>query len=562
MNSMYFKNILIADIEKHTARFVSFDQGLNVLTSSENHVGKSSVIKSLYDTLGADVKFDSQWCKNTKLSAVTIIVNEEEYRIVRLLKRFAVFKQKELVLLTDSVMKELAPQLSEIFGFSVYLAEKTGIKKVIQAPPAFTFMPYYIDQDKGWSELYDSFEKLDQFSKPERAKSLYFHLGLYTRSRIELQAKKDLFTEEIARLKEREKELHITINALSEEVNNIIPAENKEELEAHLKEPKKEIEALVQAIGTVRNRIQELQTALQQHEKQLEIIKQFQAINFEKKPQERPLHTCPRCGYELDSDLYDIIRNNYNQSNADYLLAQVQLIVNNINSELQKNEKKYVSLMAKLKALEKAYDESQNAYESYLRYRGLKATVRKYQAELGQNLVEQSELLSEIETINKELRRLPEKAEIEQTYISHVRGNLIALGAWSHEYEGKIKLLHAINAQGSLTPKIILSQYTGLFQTMASMSSSVIRFPFVVDSPRGMESSMSSSKEILSMIANISSLPQVIVATVDYDTFGVDDNGKAHKLFFSDQFSVLNEETYLKYSDDIEGLLNLLTNKT
>jgi hypothetical protein len=64
------------------------------------------------------------------------------------------------------------------------------------------------------------------------------------------------------------------------------------------------------------------------------------------------------------------------------------------------------------------------------------------------------------------------------------------------------------------------------------------------------------------MIANISSLPQVIVATVDYDTFGVDDNGKAHKLFFSDQFSVLNEETYLKYSDDIEGLLNLLTNKT
>ncbi len=215
MNSMYFKNILIADIEKHTARFVSFDQGLNVLTSSENHVGKSSVIKSLYDTLGADVKFDSQWCKNTKLSAVTIIVNEEEYRIVRLLKRFAVFKQKELVLLTDSVMKELAPQLSEIFGFSVYLAEKTGIKKVIQASPAFTFMPYYIDQDKGWSELYDSFEKLDQFSKPERAKSLYFHLGLYTRSRIELQAKKDLFTEEIARLKEREKELHITINALS-----------------------------------------------------------------------------------------------------------------------------------------------------------------------------------------------------------------------------------------------------------------------------------------------------------------------------------------------------------
>ena len=50
MSNMFFKNILIADVQKKTARFVSFEKGLNVITSSENHVGKSSVIKSLYYT--------------------------------------------------------------------------------------------------------------------------------------------------------------------------------------------------------------------------------------------------------------------------------------------------------------------------------------------------------------------------------------------------------------------------------------------------------------------------------------------------------------------------------
>ena len=107
-------------------------------------------------------------------------------------------------------------------------------------------------------------------------------------------------------------------------------------------------------------------------------------------------------------------------------------------------------------------------------------------------------------------------------------------------------------------PKIILSQFNGLFQTMADMHSMVIRFPFVVDSPRGMESSVSSSKEILSMIAKISSLPQVIVATVDYDQFGVEDGGKAYKIYLTEQFKVLNKATYDERAEEIEGMYQLL----
>lgn len=58
--------------------------------------------------------------------------------------------------------------------------------KIELAPPAFTFMPYYIDQDRGWSGLYESFSNIDQYKKPDRIKSLYYHLGIYTRSTVEL----------------------------------------------------------------------------------------------------------------------------------------------------------------------------------------------------------------------------------------------------------------------------------------------------------------------------------------------------------------------------------------
>lgn len=561
MSGMYFKSILIADVQKHTARFISFEKGLNVITSTDNHVGKSSVIKSLYDTLGAEVHFDARWDKDTKLTVVTIDVDDTEYRVVRFIKKFAILKGSDLILLSDSVTRQLAPKLAEIFNFSVYLAEKGGNKKVVQAPPAFTFMPYYIDQDKGWNALYDSFERMDQFSKPERDKSLYFHLGLYTKARIELQARKDRLKEEITELQETEQRLVITIKALTEELNNIIPADNEEELERLLATPKKEIEVLVQEIGQARNKIQELNTALQQHENQLDIIKQFQQIQIPGEAEKKARHVCPQCGYEFDDELYNLVRSNYNQTNAEYLRAQIELIVSNIRGELQTQEQRYVELMAKLKEQEKVYDESQDAYDAYLRHRGLKETVRKYSLELAQNRIEQSDREDEINEINKELKKVPDKKEIEQTYISFVKQNIIALSAWTQAYDGKIKLLKALNAQGSLLPKIILSQYNGLFQTMASMYSNVIRFPFVVDSPRDKESSVSSSKEILNMIAKITSLPQIILATVDYDTFGVDDGGKVNKIYLNAKFSVLNEDEYNARVKEIEGLYALMTSE-
>lgn len=206
MNEMYFKSVLIADIGKHTARFQPFSKGFNVVTSQDNHVGKSSLLKSLYYTMGAEVSYDPVWDKNTKLYIVTISVNDEEYRVARFQKNYAIFHNEELILLTHGVGYDLVKKLEEIFSFSVYLPNKTT-KKIEMAPPAFTFMPYYIDQDTGWSGLYNSFANIDQYRKNDRIKSLYYHLNIYTRNTVELLARKDYLMEEIQNLKEKEEKL-------------------------------------------------------------------------------------------------------------------------------------------------------------------------------------------------------------------------------------------------------------------------------------------------------------------------------------------------------------------
>lgn len=560
MNEMYFKNILISDMQAHTARFQEFSNGFNVITSQDNHVGKSSLLKSLYYTLGTEVDYDHVWDKMTKLYVVTICVNGTDYRIARFQKSFAVFNGAELILLTRSVTRDLAKKFEELFSFSVYLPNK-DTKKIEMAPPAFSFMPYYIDQDKGWSGLYNSFASIDQYRQDDRIKSLYYHLNIYTKYTVELMAQRDQIKDEIEKLTKEEEKIRITLEALSQETQNLLPAETIDELERNLQIPKENIAALVKKAGEVRNKIQSLETTLHQHEHQIQVIKEYRGIKTDVgNADKKSLYTCPQCGYTFDEEIYNVVRSNYNIQNEDYMCQQIQLIIDSIIEELDRYKNQYVELMAALEEQEQVFDESQDAYEVYTRQRGLKDSLTHFSQQLGLNSLKQSDFADTIKKIAKELRKLPNKKEVEEKYIEFVRLNIISLDAWNPAYEGNIKLLKPIKAQGTLENKIILAQFVGLFQTMEYFKSSAIRFPFVIDSPRAKEASNSSSKDILKLIFKVDMLPQVILATMDYSDFESDMSHQARITTLTEKRKLLNAEDYESHKDFIEQMFELLQN--
>ena len=557
MKEMYFDNILIADIVEKTAHFHKFEKGFNVVTSQDNHVGKSSLLKSLYFAMGAEVDFDNVWNKNTKLYVVEFYIDEIKFRVARWQKAFALFRETELILTTKSVSRDLAREFEKIFSFAVYMANKKT-NKIELAPPAFTFMPYYIDQDRGWSGLYESFSNIDQYKKPDRIKSLYYHLGIYTRSTVELMAKRDILKDKIEQLKAEEEKSRITIESLYAEIQNLLPADSIEELERNLIIPKERISLLVSRIGETRNKIQSLETALYQHEHQLEVIQEYRKIKdgVSVREDRDKIHICPKCGYSFDEEIYSIVRSNYNLQNEDYMYKQIEQIISSIASELEKYKENYVSLMDELK---QAYDEKQDSYEVYLRQRGLQDSVRHFTEQLRENVYEQEEHGKEIKEIDKELRKLPNKKEVEENYIENVRLNIIKLDAWNSAYEGNIKLLKPIKAQGTLENKIILAQMIGLFQTMQYFRTNTILFPLVVDSPRAKEASHTSSKDILKLIFEMDNLPQVILATMDYSDFENEMKRRAKVTVLSKKRKLLNGDIYIEYQSAIEELQELLS---
>ena len=560
MNCMLFKDILIADLNTHKAYQQSFSAGLNVVTSRKNHVGKSSLLKSLYHTLGAEVEYDHEWDKSSKLYILTFDVNNEEYRIVRFCKRFAVFKQDKLLLLTDSVTKELSPLLEKIFGFAVFLPSKQT-SKVELSPPAFSFLPYYIDQDNGWSGLYESFSNIEQYKKDDRIKSLYYHLNIYTKATVQEMADRDRLRDEIINLEaERDRVLTI-LQALTEEIRNLPSVENIDALEANLNLPKKKIKTLITRLGTLRNQIQQLETALEQHTHQLRTIHEYRKIKAKHQPnQSKAVSICPRCGYLLDDELYRLILTNYTSTNEEYLDQQIELIIDSIKADLDHVKREYVKLSQKIKSEETAFQIQQDAFDTYIRQRGLQKSIDRFNEELAEVRAHITKNEEEIAKLTKAIKAMPNKKEIEAKYIEFVKSNIIHLGAWSEKYETKIKLLHPIIAQGTLENKIILAQVIGLFQTMEYFKTNVIRFPFVVDSPKAKEPSSESSKEILKMISEIDMLPQVILATMDYQDYSEGLPVPTKLIELSEQWHLLNSEDYTNNITAIDSMFSLVKN--
>jgi hypothetical protein len=166
-NQLLIKQLTILSIPEKSAKTVTFHPQRNLITG-ENDVGKSSIIKSIYHSLGADVHFDNAWKKADSISLLTFSYNNKDYKILRTRDHFGLFDlHGNLLKSFDSIIKGLSPYFAKLFSNKLQLKQSQASQR-ISASPAVQFLPFYIDQDKSWSKPWDSFEGLGVFRSFKR----------------------------------------------------------------------------------------------------------------------------------------------------------------------------------------------------------------------------------------------------------------------------------------------------------------------------------------------------------------------------------------------------------
>lgn len=145
---MIIKSFSIIDLEKREAQSFIFENKTNLIVSKSNSQGKSSLLKSMYYTLGFDVKqFPSGWNINDLYFQLEVRINGSDYTIDR---------QKNIYRVSDHEgilnVKEYSFWLSDKLNINMKLAN-THTKSLDDVYASALILPFYIDQDDSWDGI-------------------------------------------------------------------------------------------------------------------------------------------------------------------------------------------------------------------------------------------------------------------------------------------------------------------------------------------------------------------------------------------------------------------------
>jgi hypothetical protein len=555
MRNLSFKQLLLLSSREGKARILNFHPRATILTGT-NDTGKSSVLKSLLKTFGAETPTHDDWNRANVISLVHFSVGATEYYLLRQGKTYTVFNaERQPIEQFTSVTNGLGPYLARLFNFGLVLTDSSGESRI--PPPAFLFLPYYFDQDRSWGESWRSFERLGQFSN-WRQDLVDYHTGVRpntfyeTKGSLgELQKRKEALLAEQLVLRNIKTELREKLEKISFDVD--LDAFREEITELLV-----ECEKIQKTADGIKERLVRLHNERIDIEAKIEIVKQsLKEINADFKFLQNKDHIeCPSCGAEYQNSFREIFNIALDEDRCQELilslneeLSQVKVKIAAESSSHSKHEEGAARIKAIL-ALRREEVQLKDLIESESKKQV--STVLQEKAEaISKALFQVQEDLDELKKKLDQLTDKEIKAGIVHRYRALMKSYLFQLHVHGVPEESYKDLHSKIKEQGSDLPRGLLAYGFSILAVMRDNTSSVY-CPIVIDSPIQQEQDQENHERIITFIKEKQPVnSQLIMAVVDAK--GVDFGGDVYVL--DEARSVMNERDFPAAQEFMEPFL-------
>ena len=510
MSSIYFKSAHILSLRDKKAFSFEFSPTINIITG-ENDTGKSSFIKNLYHTLGADVRLDKKWKDDNFISKVIIFVKGRDYAFIRHNKRVAIFDitDGQQNLLVNSISRtDIALTVRDIFNFDLELVLKNTLVQV-QAEPASLYMPFYIDQDNGWGKVLDSFSSLAMY-KDWQKNIINFHAGVKPKEYYALQGQVsliDLDLDEIRAtlkaLKSAKKRFEDSFGRVLFDVDvdyyeellerfiNKCQDLNQEETEYRIKLVK-----ILSLRDDLASEIEESKRLLEENDvDSLPSSARIETKYAVLENRDKLLQIIPEL-YEKKSGYDDqIISIKEDLKNAQHLSSDLKSMLKEVKEQLTLQD---IIKSQASKQVECTFDEQ----------------INELLQKIGELDVARAKLYEEIAKYDNKTRT----KEINERFKEYLRFAQSELGIKDPK-EGTILQYGAISKSetGSRAPRAILAYHYALLKTIEDKSTSPM-LPVVIDSPKQQDPDQHTVKKLFDLcIGGLSTNCQLIIGSVSFD---------------------------------------------
>lgn len=554
MKNIRFISVKFLNYEKKVARKINLDNDV-VIIQGGNQSGKSCITKSLYSTMGADLKRYPLWQYENVISLLDFKIDNALFQYLHIGTFYYVFTQGKIVFKAKT-KEENAKKLSDLLQFN--LSVGVGQSEVVLSN-SYMFLPFYIDQDEGWQQPLNSFSKIG--SSMEKMNALYYHTGIINddyfffrnsllRAKKEfIKVKADLESEERFTKYVEEKFKHIRIalddKDCREEIDDFVNHVNslKKKLEGKIEELKK----LYNKKGYVEFRIKQLHDSITEIDRDLKFAVRQPSVL-----------TCPMCGSKVDNDAvgaYEIIRD---EDDCKQMLIEFQKelatvderikIVEEDNSNIREN----IANIEKIITVRKGNVTIKEVLESQMH----KLLLQELTEHEQKGKLRKCELEGEIEQYSQKIKTLEgnlRKDEIEKDFYSLVLNGLKLM----KEGLGNINNLNIgfgtkIRTSGSMVTKCVLA-YTYAYCNLIAKYNGPLSCPIVIDEPNQNGCDEKSMKAVLDYI--LESKPansQLILSVNEDEVIGGDDK---LVIDLADELEILCKSEFRVVKEEIESLL-------
>ncbi|EGQ9455983.1 AAA family ATPase [Vibrio parahaemolyticus] len=543
MKSIYFKSAHILSLRDKKGFSFKFSPDINIITG-ENDTGKSSFIKSLYHTLGADIRLDKKWKEDDFVSKVVICVSNRDYAFLRHEKRISIFditEGQEHHLVTSSSRTDIALTVRDIFDFNLELVTKSNLVQG-QAQPASLYLPYYIDQDNGWGKVLDSFSSLAMY-KDWQNNILNFHTGVKPKEYYTLQGKINLIDIDLVEIRATLKALEAAKKRFEESFGRVlfdVDVQYYEELlERFLHKcqdlHKEETEYRIKLIEVLSLR-DELVAEIEESKRQLD------ENNIDSLPPSAGLEA-RYAVLEHRDKLLQIIPELYEQKSVyDDQITKIK--------EDLKNAKR---LSSELKEMLQEVKE-QLSLQDVINSQASKQVEVTFDEQINELLQKIGELDVVRTKLSKEIAKFEDKKrakEINDKFKESLKFAQTELGIKDPKV-GTILQYGPISKSetGSRAPRAILAYHYALLKTIEDKSTSPM-LPVVIDSPKQQDPDPRTTKKLFDLcIDGLSTNCQLIIGSVSLER----ETNQFKTLTMTDKYSLLKPELYNQVYQEIMPL--------
>lgn len=471
----------------------------------------------------APAKFDKKWIELDPICILTFTINNIEYNLVREADSFSLYRMPDTFIWATGKISELGTHFRELFDINLFAVDRRN--NGYYCPPALLFLPFYIDQDLGWTQPDKQFSRCGQYAN-SRKKSIDYWTGIRGENYSKMEREKTILEAELSNNDRRVSELVRINKKISRDISFDIFTLNKEEF-------KKEIDELVSQcdlLKTKQNSFKDEMTHLINEE-----IENKLNLNIAYKTRDELLSDiavanehfmnsetiiCPTCGTAHDNSFLERLNISVDEIQCQEAIRDLEAKREILVQQKRELTKTIDDIQVDIDEINEILLTNKNKVTliDIIRSEGKVFMRQVLNDNIAAATIEKTDTKGKFDTVEGALKRHGSKEierNISKLYKQNAQKHFPQLG-----FDNPKELLYGFSIklnslQGSDTPRAVLAYYFSLLDIIYSDKQS-IKFPIVIDSPNQQDQDLDNLKRMLRFMKN--NRPenaQMIVGMVD-----------------------------------------------